>query len=303
MRYLQTSEESIRNLGPRVLSIYLHLKARNPNSIIYPNKVNAARKLGIDRSTLSRWIACLLTHKLAIRRTTGHIVLATIDQAKQIAGGSCKHRCTIIVSPTDTRENVEEQLRYKLLEEQHRRVLYKHRETKIDHRMQEVYGVIHNDRIRRKYRKEVKSRIDMIPQVGAPMSAKSISEKLGISERKWYRLSNKWKSNGMIDSFRQEESLDLWMTKQEYQAAREHFGFATKRKRTGEVLRVRPNLIHINADYTIKETRNAMTPTGGPASAPYIVFTAMLVDGRMVYDYPVVRLPQDNGHPPVGVIK
>lgn len=266
-RYLQTNETAIRTIPIGVLASFYLLKANNPNSILYPSKQGTAAKLGVDRSTVSRWISTLVHHGLAVRRETGHVVLATLEEAIALGGGNQGHKghkCTLRIERHYDRQDIEKQLRKKLLEEAHRQVLHAVRETEIDNKMQKEYGHIANDRIRRM----VKSRVYVMPRVGAPMSAKSIAKKLGISERRWYRLSAEWKQDRSIDSLRQEESLDLWMTPSEYVQARPHFGFATKRKRTGEILRVKPNLIHIEMNYAQPKTANDIRASKSATSSP-----------------------------------
>ena len=267
--YKRTNENAIGHFGPDVLSVYYLLKSRFANGIAYPNREQAAAKLGINRSTLSRWLSMMIAKGLATKKESRHVVLATTEQVIRMGNGGTMpiHKCTLEIQEGTTRKEIEEQLLNKLLEEKHRQVLYAIRETEINHAAQEKYGIIHDATIRRDRRNEVKSRYEeRIPKVGAPMSAKSISSRLGISERKWFRLSKKWKEKGWIDSFQQREQLNIWMSIWDYLRAKPHFGFATYRDKKGFIHRVHPNILHMERSYdrsrsSSKERGQALRPS------------------------------------------
>ena len=243
MRYLACNEELIRRTPLKVLRAFYVLRYRNPNGILYPNREVTARKMRIDRSTLSRWIGDLVEHELARKTETGHVVLTTIREAIKNANGGYtpRHKCTLRISE---QEEVGEVLLLKLLEEFHRQVQHKQNETKITQAAKERYGDVSNTKIRR----TVKSFVRVVTEYGVPLSGRAIAERLGVSERRWHHLRRSWIAKGWIRSYRNEESLG-YMEADQYRVAREHFGFASKRKKSGEVLRVLPNLVQVTANY------------------------------------------------------
>lgn len=247
MKHRATNEVMIDQFSPEILSIYYMVKARNPNSIIYKNRERASRKMGVDRSTLSRWIAVLREAGLAIKQDNGNVQLLPIWRAMAAAndGIQPKYKCTLAIGQEYTRQQIENELRKKLLSRKHRQIVHVRRETKIEEIIVRKYGAIHD----RKSKEKVKSRIDVQDEVGVPLSGKTAAKAMGISERKWHKLRKQWIADGSIASFPQREELALWMSMDQYAKARPQLGFASYRKRSGQIVRVEPNLIHVRDQY------------------------------------------------------
>jgi len=261
MRYLRCDENLIRKHGVNVLTMFYALRARNTNGVLYRDRVVTSKKMGVDRSTLSRWISTLIDRKLAHRDTNGQVRLVSLEDAIRGAneGRLPHHRCTLRIGELDTRQELKRAVLLKLLEEFHRQVQHKRQETKIKQITQERYGNISNKRIQ----EQVKSRVWVGKEVGVPMSGKAIAKRIGVSVREWHNLLRLWVAEGAIESFKDEESLGF-MSFDQYTAARGHFGFASKRTRKGEVFKINPNRIQLGMDYrkptiTIPESPQELT--------------------------------------------
>lgn len=250
MAILSTNENLIRSVKTSVLSMYYRVYASNINGVLYAGKDRTAKKMGIDRSTLTRWIQCLIHHGLAERRETGHVVLLPLEQAIRRANGGNKpqHKCTIKVLKKDTRKDIEDMLRVKLLEELHRQAHYVSRETKIMQHTQEKYGNVQDASIRRKL--QVKSRKEVEDDGYVELAGKTIAGRMGISERAWYTMSKKMRQEGMISSCIQRQivhvdGIPVVLSAWQYAKAKDDFGFPTYRKSNGEVIRMLPNKIKL----------------------------------------------------------
>lgn len=248
MKYFGSNENMIRQISPETASIYYTLRLRNTNGVIYPNREQAAKKNGIDRSTLSRWLTELITKGLAEKRETGHVILISIKDAIRRANKGClpKHRCTIGIHEHATRKEVEQEVRIKLLEEFHRQVEYKSRETKITQKQQELYGPIYNEGILEK----VKSRVKIDKDGFAEISGRAIADRMGISKRSWEKLQQRLREEGRITTRHQREIIHqngrpLIMSAAMYSMVKVDLGFASFRRGNGEVVMVKPNLVRL----------------------------------------------------------
>lgn len=249
MKYVRSNENFIRAVTPEVAAIYHLLRARMVNGIIYPNKEEAARKLNVDRSTLSRWLSELIRKGLAEKRHTRHVVLTATEEAIRRANNGVlpKHKCTVVIQDHHNRKDVEQEVRIKLLEEHHRQVEYVSRGTKITQKLKEKYGVIHCNTIK----EQVKSRIKIEQDGYVEVSGQAIASRMGLSKRSWQSLQRSLRKEGRISTKQQREILHIdgcpiFMTPSTYAMARDQFGFASFRRANGEVVRVKPNLVRLN---------------------------------------------------------
>lgn len=248
MKSFASNENMIRYFTPEAAALFYFMRYHFLNGIIYPNKERAAKKLAVNRSTLSRWTKILVEKGLAVKRDTKHVVLLQTKAAIRKANGGVlpKHRCTIVVHDCYSRMDVEREVRIKLLEELHRQVKYKSRETKITQKVQEKYGPIHNEGIR----ESVKSRIKLDEDGFEEISGKAISTRMGISKRKWEGIQRMLRESGRISTRQQrdivhQDGCPLVLSAAHYAMAKDDFGFTSFRRSNGEVVMVKPNLVRL----------------------------------------------------------
>ena len=246
-----SNENTIRRFGTKVLSLYYWMYAKNINGVIYPKKRQTAEKLGINRSTLTRYIQMLVHHGLAIRKSGGFVsLLSPKEVIRQTEGHLPFHKCTLMIDGNDTVKEIDTKLRKKILEEHYRQVQYMSRETKITHLTTEKFGEIISPQIFAGCRKKVKSQHKLELDDMVPMTGKSIAECMGISKRSWHRLQNEWKATGQIRTSLQREILHVdgiptIMDARSYEEWKFHQKHASFRRRNGEVVICKPNLVHL----------------------------------------------------------
>lgn len=245
-RLFRTNGKLIAAYGIDLVSSFYHLKNACPNSVIHPRKDGIAKRLNLTVSTVRKRIARLIDAGLATRNERGFVVLRRIGETITEANGGSfpRYKETIAIQEGATLGDIRRELEFKGFQRVLSQAIYSRTKTEIEQEVAMRYGHVHSPSIRKRLSKEVKLEMKR-EDVRAPFAGTTAAKAIGRSLRTWHTRQRKWRKEGRIDSVRNEISLGLRLTWNEFDLLKDDLGAEYHGKavlRGGQVWVIRPNL-------------------------------------------------------------
>jgi hypothetical protein len=242
---ISTSEDLIRELPLKVLSVYYFMYSKNINGVLFKGRDTTAKKLGISSPTLFRYLKLLREYDMLQTDQHGNQVLIRPKEwIRRILGYLPSHKCTLHIPKDSTVQSIKKLLQIKLLERLHRQAKYSQRETMIKHQLKDI----HSESIRKTERVKLRKKIAYPDSV--PLAGSTIADNLGMSIRAWKNFQKELIATGYMSSTPNKELVmdngkPMVIDSYGFKHLKEVMGNNIYHTYSGNVIKVNPNLISI----------------------------------------------------------